>query len=332
MSWRCHTCQHLIDDDRLIACPRCHNPLSTPTQAPELSQEQLDRLADRLRGPVTCGILKSFWIVACFVSLLLALLGASYVTIRNRVNELVSQKFAEPYVRETFQDVAKTRASEMLTNEIQPEVTRFYDETTKQVQNFQGFLDNLKSDFQNQYQTLSEEVSRLKKRNDLTVLGDRAISDGDSEALDELQILSKDSADLTTKAAAIAEYRRVVSFWTLMSRTDSGSFTVTSKDGTTKKDQENSTSDLVLYAISDPHLEIRAISARLLGQRRETGAPEALLHLARTDKHLEVRKYATESFKSVTGSGVRGVFNVDGFEKWWKEYSAEVNEGLTEMK
>jgi hypothetical protein len=146
----------------------------------------------------------------------IAVLVGSHFTIKGALERLminrIDQEFREPRIQQTIQKVINDKAGEMLTEEIQLEVTRFYAETTKQVQNFQVFLDNLRVDFQKEYQTLSEEVSRLKKRNDLTVLGDRAISDGDSEALDELQSLSKDPVDPITKAAAMAEYRRAVSF------------------------------------------------------------------------------------------------------------------------
>jgi hypothetical protein len=64
-----------------------------------------------------------------------------------------------------------------------------------------------------------------------------------------------------------------------MSITDSASITVKSKDGIIKKDQENSTSVLILYETSSPGWKIRAVSARLLGQRRERDVPEALLRL-----------------------------------------------------
>jgi hypothetical protein len=293
-------------------------------------------MLDKLAKPVAWRIFKNvhWWITLPVVYL--ALFGVSYYRIQTGLQELlisrVAKQFEEPRIRETFQEVAENQASKMLRNEIQPEVTRFRDETTTQVQNFQVFLDNLKADLQKEYQTLSEEVSRLKTRNGLTVLGDKAISDGDSEALDELQNLSKDSVNLTTKAAAIAEYRRVVSFWTLMVTTDSASFTVRSKDGIIKTDQESSTNDLISYMISSPDWQVRAISARLLGQRTEKGVPEALLRVSRMDKHLEVRKYATASFTSITGSNVRGVFNVDGYEQWWKEHSEEFNEGLTPVQ
>jgi hypothetical protein len=45
-----------------------------------------------------------------------------------------------------------------------------------------------------------------------------------------------------------------------------------------------------------------------------------------------VLKHAIQSFKTITGSRVGDVFNIDGFEQWWKEHSAEVNERLREMK
>ena len=56
------------------------------------------------------------------------------------------------------------------------------------------------------------------------------------------------------------------------------------------------------------------------------------MKVARTDKHLEVVKFATLSFNLVTGARVPGIFNIDGLEKWWKEHSAEVNERLADMK
>jgi hypothetical protein len=347
---RCPACQTVIDDDRLVACPRCHTPLTSFPQGPTLGKEQEDRLVsavidslskggpvlDKFVKPVGLRIVKSvhWWIT--FPLFWIAVLVGSHFTIKGALESLmisrIDQEFREPRIQATMQKVINDKSSEMLTKEIQPEVARFYDETTKQVQNFQVFLDNLRVEFQKEYQSLSEEVSRLKKRNDLTVLGDRAISDGDSEALDELQSLSKDSVDLTTKTAAIAEYRRVLSFWTLMVTTDSASFTVRSKDGIIKTDQQSSTSDLVSYMISSPDWQVRAVSARLLGHRTEKGVPEALLRVSRIDKHLEVRKYATASFTSITDSNVRGVFNVDGYEQWWKEHSAEVNERLADMK
>jgi len=310
--------------------------LSTPTQAPELSQEQLDRLADRLRGPVTRRILNNAWTWAGFFSLLLALLGASYVTIRAKVEEIVTsqiaQRFAQRNIRETFQDVAKKQAREMLRNEIQPEVTRFRDETTTQVQNFQVFLDNMKADFQREYLTLAEEVSRLKQRNYLTALGDKAISEGEREALNELaRVAEMENAEFL-KAASIAEIRRVLSFWTLMATTSKTSISFQLEDGSVQEDDHISTNILVTKCLYDLDFQVRAVSARSLGQRKEKGVPDALLKVASIDKHLEVVKHAIQSFNSITGSQVSGILDIEGYEKWWKEHSAEVNERLADMK
>ena len=130
------------------------------------------------------------------------LVGSNY-SIRGALENLmisrIDQEFREPHIQELMQRVVNTKATEMLTNEIQPEVTRFYNETTKQVQTFQGFLDNLKADFQREYQTLSDEVSKLKTRNYLTVLGDKAISDGNRETYDELNRISDNKVDNDTK-------------------------------------------------------------------------------------------------------------------------------------
>jgi len=333
---RCPACQTVIDDDRLLACANCRTLLSTPTRALPLPKDQIDQLADRLARPVAWVILKRWWFWAGFCSLLLALFGVSYPTLRAKVEEMVisqiAHRFAEPRIRDTFQEVAENQASKMLGDEIQPEVTRFYDETTKQLQNFQGFLDNLKADFQREYQTLSDEVSKLKTRNYLTALGDKAISDGNREAYDELSQLSDNKIDNATKIAANAEIRRVISFWTLMATTAEGSISFRSKDGLAQKDDHISTIILITNGLYDSNFEVRAISARLLGQRQEKDVPEALLTVASIDKHLEVVKFATLSFNQVTGSKISGIFNIDGLEKWWKEHSAEVIERLGNMK
>ena len=114
----------MIDDDRLVACPnpQCRSRFSGTTQALPLTKDQIDQLAAQLRGPVTLRILKSGWTWLGVFSLALALLGASYPTLRAKVEEMVTsqlaRRFAEPRIRETFQEVAENQASEMLRNEI----------------------------------------------------------------------------------------------------------------------------------------------------------------------------------------------------------------------
>lgn len=64
--------------------------------------------------------------------------------VENLINARISQQFAEPRIRETFQEVAENQASKILKEEIQPAVDRF------------------RADLQNEYQALSEEIEAIK--------------------------------------------------------------------------------------------------------------------------------------------------------------------------
>jgi hypothetical protein len=164
------------------------------------------------------------------------------------------------------------------------------------------------------------------------MLADKSIAEGDRAAFNELEGLSKNEQEFALKIAAHAELRRVISFWSLMSTTEHASISVTLKDGTLKEDKEIPTPNLIAALFHNRDWRARAVAARLLNNRPENGVPNHLLSCARNDTHLEVVKHALQSFKSITGSDVKGVFNVDGLERWWKEHSAEVSERLTEMK
>jgi hypothetical protein len=119
----------VIDDDELIACPRCYALLSTRVQAPALTQEQVDRLVvtvtaglsksgstlGKLAKPIAWSILKYFhWWIAMPL-FYLGFLGLSVYSIKSHLENLtiacISQQFAEHSIRKTFREVAKTRAS-----------------------------------------------------------------------------------------------------------------------------------------------------------------------------------------------------------------------------
>jgi hypothetical protein len=333
-----------------VACPRCHASLVIFPEVPTIGQEQedsivsqvIDRLSksgpalDKLVKPVGLRIVKSVhWWIA-FPLFWIAVLLGSHFTIKGALESLmisrIDREFREPRIQATMQKVINDKASELLTNEIQPAVERFQNETSSKVQNFQAFLDNMRTDFQKQYQTLSEEVSRLKQRNHLTALGDRAISEADRQALDDLINTANKSEDHNMRLTANAELGRIVSYWVFMSRTQTLPLMATLSDGTVKKDNEIPTNQLLVEVQFNTQWDVRAVSARLLGQRKENGVPEVLLKVALTDANLEVVKYAILSFKSVTGATIWGFFDFDGLKQWWQENSPEVNEKLTEMK
>ena len=342
MPHRCPACQTVIDDALLIACPRCHTPLSTPAQAPTLTQAQEDRLTDRLTRPVALAILKRWWFWAGSLGLLLALFGVSYPTIRAKVEEMVTsqiaQRFAQPRTRDTFQEVAENQASNMLRDEIQPAVDRF------------------RADLQKEYQAVSEEVSRLRIQNKLPILGDKAISQADRQSLEEIYHIVQTAPEHSSlKKVAIEQLERVECQYGFGGRThlimeiittrpeDS---TVWDEEFTVMKISKNITTDKIIMRLSDPEWRVRAKSAMLLGGRKEKGVPDILLKVIREDKHLDVVRWAIISFHNITkvriraidpfGADnpwdVRGMFDFHGLEQWWQAHSAEVNERLADIK
>lgn len=251
--------------------------------------------------------------------------------LENLINARISQQFAEPRIRETFQEVAENQASKMLRGEIQPAVDRFRD------------------NLQREYQMLSAEFSRVKLLNSLPIYGDKAILEGDRGALNEINRIAQAETEMNPlKKAAIEEIRRVKNWYTpgfgLPERIQFlPPLTVILEDGTVKVDVDIPTSRLVM-GLSDSDWKVRAKAASLLGQRKQKGVPDILLRVCSTDTRLEVVTHAVLSFRSLVEldkhrglfgprRGLFGprndIFNIEELEQWWQAHSTEVNERLS---
>jgi hypothetical protein len=299
----------------------------------------MDQLANRLARPVTWVILKRWWFWAGFCSLLLALFGVSYPTIRAKVEEIVTsqiaQKFADPRIRETFQEVAENQAGKMLRDEIQPVVDQF------------------RADLQREYQAVSEEIEPLKLQSILPFIRDKALNHNDREAFDQIIRIAKAAPENSPlKNSAIGEIRNFINQVTGLSEAQfigkfvSSSLLGESGFGLRKDDSKIPTDQLIVY-LSDSDFKVRARAALLLRNRIEKGVPDSLLQVARTDKHLMVAYYALTSFgyitkrldrpiqagqKPITLELLIEIFDIDKLEQWWKERYVEVNEQLADMK
>jgi hypothetical protein len=326
----CPICRHVIDDDRLIACPGCHALLSTTVQAPTLSQEQIDQIViavtdslsksgpmlDKLVKPIGLRIVKSVhWWIA-FPLFWIAIIVGSHFTIKGTLESLmisrIDQEFREPRIQATMQKVINDKASEMLTNEIQPAVDRFRADLL----------------------TVSDELSRIRNINKLLaylpVLRAKAISEDDRAAFEEIIRIAQTETEMSPlKKAAMDEIRIVVPPIVLP---------IVLAEGMSKQVRETPTA-ILLSSLANSDIKARAVAARALGRRTEKGVPDSLLQVARTDKHLSVAYQALLSFESITGrlKGSRGVdpiliemekFDIDKLEQWWKDNSEEVNKRL----
>jgi hypothetical protein len=227
-------------------------------------------------------------------------------------------------------------------NEMKPEISRVAGE----VQKFEVFLHDTRKALQDEYQILSQEIAFLKLQNDLPILTDKAISQGDRGALEEILRIAQTSPDNSPiKPLAREHYIGVV--MSLPSQYHSSPFLVVKlEDGTLKREGEIPTTRLIT-SLSDVDWNVRARAAMLLGGRSEKGVPDILLQVTRTDKNLRVIGNALISFGYITKRVARPIaagqaaisqtqfiemYDIDKLEQWWKEHFTEVNERLTDMK
>jgi hypothetical protein len=111
------------------------------------------------------------------------------------LNKQIAEQFSDPRIKDTLTKVAETQAHKILEEEVRPSA-----------QSFENSLQEIRAKW-------DQEVSYLKQRNHLTLLGDRAISDANRKALDELREVARKSNEQSLRVAAIAEIIRVESFW-----------------------------------------------------------------------------------------------------------------------
>ena len=118
-------------------------------------------------------------------------------------------------------------------NELQPELLRVSDEVKK----FEHFINDMKDNLQKQYQTFSDELSRIKLQNSLPTLGDNAISEGSRDSFVEIIHVAEAAGENNSlKRAAIEQIKRIKDNYSKQSSFIGPSLTVTLDDGAIKED------------------------------------------------------------------------------------------------
>ena len=197
-------------------------------------------------------------------------------------------------------------------------VIRLRNEAKLMVNELAIYLDSTKTEFQQKYEIVSTEVSKIKQRNLIISLRDDAIANGNRESFDRLMEMAKDSSDSIIQVAANSERLRVYTFY-------GGSLYFhyelvdTLSDGTIKR--KYTTSELINILLNDENWARRVASARLLKSQGIEGVPEALMQCIRNDRNLHVVKYAILSFASISRCKVDDLFGFDEVEECWGKNS-----------
>jgi len=232
----------------------------------------------------------------------------------------ISEQFQTPKIKNTVEEVAKNEANEILIKQVNPEVEQFKSQTGEKVKKFEDFLVELKHQYEKDYQILSNEIAKLKKRNEIAQLGDKGVLEASRDSLEELERMVENVESADIKTAAAAEIARIKIFWTGATKIKGIPLTLYGV-----KLSELKTKALIDDLLNNNDWVVNALAAQELGNRKEKGVSEALLQCIDKNRNLEVVRDALRSFEKVTGFDSPDVFGRDLTDKWWKEHSDEVN-------
>jgi len=265
-----------------------------------------------------------------FLAIFTGVTGLSIWGIKKQVEKIaiqrIAKQFEEPYISSLMKQIAEQQSKFILEQQVNPEVIRFKNEVSNNIDEFDKYLKELKTKYDQDYDSLSSEVAILKKRNEIMKFGDLGTQAANRSALEELTKISRESKDASLKTAANSEIARIKSFWVGVTRLQGQNFI---KNGVTKEDDDFTTTELIEEMLSNPKWDVRALAAQALGKRKERGVPEALIKCIKDDRNLEVVKDAVKSFDRVTGYKNPDVFSSIHIEKWWGE---NVEETASKLK
>ena len=292
--------------------------------------------------------------------------GANYLKTRTQeaidqsasaVRQRINQEFATPRIHAIVTEVATNEAQELLQRKVQPEVDKLRADTAKRLalggaeitdrlasfksgmnaaeQRYTADHTELVATLEAQTkeaarltQSLTDQVSQLAKRNELTELADKAIL-GDSAAYQVLKRLDTDpNPPQDYRHAVRAEIFRVKTSHLIGSRTVAFELHFQGKPVDVT---EVTTCHLITTLADSQDWSARAMVARELGKRKERGVPEALIR-ALDDKNLSVVKEAVRAWRTLTSYRSPDIFGRPYIPHWWEQHKGSFTQQLAELR
>ena len=242
---------------------------------------------------------------------------------RRESNKIVNKsadtlKIAEKNLQNTKYITDKARSD---IKGIETSVNNHLFNSNKLIDNTQKEFDSIKSSIQLVKKETLSQLDRLKSRNDLTLLADKAISKGDKSAFEAL-LKNNSEEDPST----IAEILRVKSFYLVGSRIPDD-FKL-GENGKELKEDEITTDNLISNLKYSDLWFVRGKIAQILSKRKEKKVVEALLYSIENDNNLDVHKIAIDSFCIITGYKRFDILNTSDLLKWWSGHKDEIEKNL----
>lgn len=277
------------------------------------------------------------YIIGGFSVLTIYALFQIYDNVKNKsedfITDSITQKFAEPEIKNTLNEVAVNQAQKIIENNLNPSIQEATTYVNGKIESFEKDLQKFKDKYDSELKTLAKEVDYLKNRNVVLKLSDKAIATGEADPFEELENIYYNSKDTNIKMVALSEIFRVKNNFATMTRIKGLEVKYTNpKTGKEFNEKEIPTEALIQGLIHEQHWQSRARIAELMRERKEKQVPEALLGAIKNDKYLEVRKKAMDSFESVTGFTSRDVFEYKPAKEWWSKKKESVEKDLNNLQ
>ena len=373
----CPRCSKVTTDDRLVRCQFCGSLFNSSADEPyPLTAQQENRIYENLRRRLKLYVFGGFSILALISGVFLF---DSMISVYKRgtdflnktVLDKVTEEFREPAIKKTVSEVASKEAKQVLVAQIQPEVSKFQQETQSSINSFKKFTENTQARYTSDYQRLARGLANVEAN------GRRAqsLTQGITATVSRLETAGKD-AEATNRAisAELDELRRRKSVTDLgaaaigqagrpalialsrIAEADTSpeirdlatseimrvkGFWLSVKrtaDVTLRKDNklikasDLKTCEVVQQAAHNPNWSVRAVLTETLGERSGRKRPRNSSEIVEKDDNLEVVKDAVAAWSSLTGYRSPDVFGMPYLPNWWQENRESFSKGLAPFR
>lgn len=249
---------------------------------------------------------------------------------KTAVEAEIAEQFKRENVKKTVELAAADEASALLRKSVEPNIKAFQEklesntaEVDTRFEKFKELVEKTEKTVTEDVAALRIELQKLQKRNELTALADKAISEGDVHAYRRLEKLME-SSDVDERNAVTSELFRVFQAYSIfsgVSRTGGVELNVPAINPAKTKEEELVIEEILPLLKIDEALG-RVKVAQLISKKAKRGSfktTESIAEALKRETHLEAFKTLAVAFRAATGHEVEGKLDQRELLKWWEE-------------
>lgn len=249
---------------------------------------------------------------------------------KEALEDEIADQFKKENVQRTMEAAASKEAAALLAKSVEPNIKSFQqkldtsgEDIDKRFKQFDEVITKNEEKSAANVENLRTELARLQKRNNLTALADKAISEGDVEAYRHLEGLMKAPED-EERYAVTSELFRVFQAYSVFSGVNrtSGIELKVHEINPAKTKEEDLEIDELLPLLKLDNALGRVKVAQLISKKAKRGSfktAEALADAIKRETHLEAFKTLGSAFQRATGYEEGGKLDARELLQWWEE-------------